>query len=104
MSGESHGDVLEALAERPIRLPSLDEEDPCPFFGAIHLRGIPSEAGLGHGTESGRLSEGPIYLAFPAIPRNIDLLPPRTSTLRGSNCGGQARSRHRASPTSDSKW
>jgi dihydrofolate reductase len=28
----------------------------------------------------------------------------RISTLRGSNCGGQVRSRHRAPPTSDSKW
>jgi dihydrofolate reductase len=26
------------------------------------------------------------------------------STLRGSNCGGQVRSRHRAPPTSGSKW
>jgi len=28
----------------------------------------------------------------------------RISTLRGSNCGGRVRSRHRAPPTSDSKW
>ena len=28
----------------------------------------------------------------------------RISALSGSNYGGQARSRHRAPPTSDSKW
>jgi hypothetical protein len=84
--GASDGDAFQMLRERPVRLPALREGEPCPLSGAIELPGIPAEAGLGPGTGPGKLSEGPVYVAFPSIPRNLDLLPPtrrgrRTATI-----------------------
>jgi hypothetical protein len=76
--------VFQVLSQRPLRLPSIRKGDPCLFSGAVHLRGIPAEAALGPGTGTDGLDEGPVYLAFPAIPRNLDLLPPTREGWRNA--------------------
>jgi hypothetical protein len=76
--------VFAALSERPDRLPTLRPGAQCPLSGAIELQGIPTEAALGPGTAVKKLDEGPIYLAFPAIPRNLDLFPPSSQGWRAA--------------------
>jgi hypothetical protein len=80
-------DVFSELRRREPQLPrpgsapcSSGAVDPGDVAGAIHLPGIPSEAGLGPGTTVEELARGPVYFVFQAIPRALDLFPP---TSRG---------------------
>jgi hypothetical protein len=71
-------DPFAELRVRPLRLPARRRRGDCALrpqlSPATELPGIPVEAGLG---------DGPIYVAFPAIPRVLDLFPPESeSALR----------------------
>jgi hypothetical protein len=72
-------DPFAELRARPLRLPARRRGN-CSLSPqlsrATELPGIPAEAGLG---------AGPVYVAFPAIPRVLDLFPPeRNSPLEKS--------------------
>ncbi len=72
-------DPFAKLRARPLRLPARRRGN-CSLSPqlsrATELPGIPAEAGLG---------AGPVYVAFPAIPRVLDLFPPeRNSPLEKS--------------------
>lgn len=68
--------AFDRLEARALRLPTLDADDRCPLANATALPGVPAGAGLGPGgpTERGvaKLRKGPIYVAFPGIPRILD--------------------------------
>jgi hypothetical protein len=73
-------DPFAELRARLFRLPARRRGGNCPLppqlSRATELPGIPAEAGLG---------AGPVYVAFPAIPRVLDLFPPeRNSPLEKS--------------------
>jgi hypothetical protein len=91
------------LQRRDLRLPELrpgtcsssDPLDPGRFSGAIHLPGIPAEAGLGPGVDLESLTRGPIYTVFPAIPRALDLFPPEIDGWRRATVLVVSRSSYR---------
>jgi hypothetical protein len=71
----SPADPFAELRSRPLDLPVLEEGECRLQFAATHLAGIPAEAALG---------DGPVYSAFPAIPRALDVFPPeKDSPLAG---------------------
>jgi hypothetical protein len=78
------GHLFARLRERPLRLQMLPPRTQCPYSGAIHLQGIPTEAALGPGVGLRRLEAGPIYVALPAIPRVLDLFPPEMGGWRSA--------------------
>ncbi len=57
----------------------------CPLSSAIHIPGIPAEAGLGPGrTDAEGVRKGPVYTVFQGIPRNLDLFPPSLDGWRSA--------------------
>jgi hypothetical protein len=80
------------LEARRLHLPALGADKKCPLANAIALPGVPAEAALGPGgpTERGvaKLREGPVYVAFPGVPRILDF----QATGNGGSPGGRWRS------------
>jgi hypothetical protein len=80
------------LEARRLRLPALGADEKCPLANAVALPVVPAEAALGPGgpTERGvaKLREGPVYVAFPGIPRILDF----QATGDGSSRAGGWRS------------
>jgi hypothetical protein len=83
ISDRSSEGVFTALRERDLSLPEVAPGQ-CPLSGAIHLPGIPAEAGLGPGTDAEGLDETPVYVVFQAIPRILDLFPPTRNGWRST--------------------
>jgi hypothetical protein len=75
--------VFRALRGRELRVPDV-AKGRCPFAGAIHLPGIPAEAGLGPGTDPEDLDLVPVYTVFRGIPRILDLFPPTRDGWRSA--------------------
>jgi hypothetical protein len=77
--------IFDWLLAREIGLPGLRPNGQCPLSGAIALRGIPAEAGLGPGTRNvQKLDAGPVYLVQQGIPRIMALLPPTNDGWRST--------------------
>ena len=57
--------VAQQLGQRPLEVPTRSADEPC-FLEryAVHLPGVPAEAGLGR---------GPVHPVFRAVPRILDL-------------------------------
>lgn len=68
----SQTNAFSELRMRPVRVPTRRAGGNCPLPPALspatQLPGVPTEAALGR---------GPVYVAFPAVPRVLDLFPPR---------------------------
>jgi hypothetical protein len=75
--------VFLTLRGRELRFPDV-AKGRCPFAGAIHLPGIPAEAGLGPGTDPEDLYLVPVYTVFRGIPRILDLFSPTRDGWRSA--------------------